>query len=119
MLEFNDPVPDKALSGYVIRTDKVADEESCRMKCYLEPNCVSINVGPADEGIHTCELNNGTDESPSQSSMKKRINYTHYPAEVRAEICASVFVCLFVCLFLLLSYSDEAIEFIKGNFRNG
>ena len=100
MLEFNDPVHDKAFSGHVIRTEKVADEESCRIKCYLEPNCVSINVGPADEGIHTCELNNGTNENPSQSSRQKRRHYTHHAAEVSeikkkkvlADNCASVFV---------------------------
>ena len=96
MLEFNAPIPDKALSGHVIRTEEVADEESCRIKCYLEPNCVSINVGPADEGKHTCELNNGTDESKSQSSMKERKHYSHYAAEVRAHKYALVFVCLFV-----------------------
>jgi len=53
MLIFKEPITNKALPGHVIRTEKVADEGSCRLKCYLEPNCVSINVGPAEEGIHT------------------------------------------------------------------
>ena len=79
---FKEPVPDKALPDHVIRTEKVDNEGSCRVQCYLEPNCVSINVGPADEGRHTCELNNATDESPMQSALKNRRSYTHYAVEV-------------------------------------
>ena len=28
--------------------------------CYMEPNCVSINVKPLDGGKYNCELNNAT-----------------------------------------------------------
>ena len=52
VLIFKEPIPDKALPEHVIRTEKVADEGSCRVKCYMEPNCVSINVGPEEEGKH-------------------------------------------------------------------
>ena len=42
------------------------------MKCFLEPNCVSINVGPVDDQEQRpCELNNFTDESASQSVVCK------------------------------------------------
>ena len=44
IIPFKKPIPDKVFVGNVIRTEKVSDEESCRLKCYLEPNCVSINV---------------------------------------------------------------------------
>ena len=37
---FKEPASDKALSGHVIRTEKVTDEGSCRVECYLEPKCV-------------------------------------------------------------------------------
>ena len=80
---FEEPILNKKLPGHVIRTEKVADEGSCRLKCYLEPNCVSINVGPEEEGKHTCELNNATDESPSQSALDDRQDYTHTAVEVR------------------------------------
>jgi len=30
--------------------------------CYMEPNCVSINLGPLVRRKHKCELNNATDE---------------------------------------------------------
>ena len=79
---FKEPILDKSLPDHVIRTEKVANEGSCRVKCYLEPNCVSLNVGPADEGGHTCELNNATDESPTKSNLKERQHYIHYAIEV-------------------------------------
>jgi len=79
---FEEPILNKKLPGHVIRTEKVADEGSCRLKCYLEPNCVSINVGPEEEGKHTCELNNATDESPSQSALEDRQGHTHTAVEV-------------------------------------
>ena len=79
---FKEPIPDKVLPDHVIRTEKVANEGSCRVECYLEPNCVSLNVGPADEGGHTCELNNATDESPTKSNLKERQHYVHYAIEV-------------------------------------
>ena len=82
MLIFKAPVSNKALSGHVIRIEQVPDEGSCRVKCYLEPNCVSINVGPADDGRYTCELNNATDESPSHSALENRQRYIHYAVEV-------------------------------------
>lgn len=50
------------------------------MKCFLEPNCVSINVGPAVARNRSCELNNDTDESQSVLTRKK--NFIHYSVEV-------------------------------------
>ncbi|CAH3177466.1 unnamed protein product, partial [Porites evermanni] len=47
----------------------------------MEPNCVSINVGPVEEGKGMCELNNATDDSPSQSALKNVAQYIHYAVE--------------------------------------
>ena len=64
-------------------TEEVANEGSCRVKCFLEPNCVSINVGPADDqGRRPCELNDFTDEKASQSGLEERTGYIHYAVEV-------------------------------------
>lgn len=86
---FKEPVSDKALTGHVIRTEKVTDERSCRVECYLEANCVSVNVGPNDGGHHVCELNNGTDESPTLSNLSNRKSYTYLGIEVRAYNCSN------------------------------
>ena len=84
------------LPGHVIRTEKVANEESCCVRCFLEPNCVSINVGPADDqGQRTCELKNFTDESPSQNGLQQKTGHIHYSAEVSASF-ADYHMCLSV-----------------------
>ena len=79
---FKGPMADRRLPGHVIRTESVANEGGCRVKCFLEPNCVSINVGPAVGGKRSCELNNATDESPEQSALKGDSDYIHYAVEV-------------------------------------
>ena len=83
ILMFKDPVEGKVLPGHVIRTEKVANVGSCRKRCFLEPNCESINVGPADhQGQRTCELNNFRDESPSQTKLQEKTGHIHYSIEV-------------------------------------
>ena len=82
ILLLKEPVPNRVLEGHVIRTEQVSDHGSCRVKCYMEPNCVSINVGPFDEGTQMCELNNDTDESPSHEALVERQRYTYHAVEV-------------------------------------
>ena len=79
---FKEPVDGKILPGHVIKTEKVANEGSCRVKCFIEPNCVSINVGPDEHGVRKCELKNTTDESSSQSGLEEKEGHIHYAVEV-------------------------------------
>ncbi|KAL9970566.1 hypothetical protein ACROYT_G022966 [Oculina patagonica] len=81
VLMFKEPVSDKALEGHVIRTEIVPDYGSCRVKCYLDPNCKSINVGPFDEITQICELNDDSDESPSHLGLVERQRYTYHAVE--------------------------------------
>lgn len=46
-----------ALTKHVIKSDRVFDEEICRINCYVEPNCASYNYGPVDNELYLCELN--------------------------------------------------------------
>lgn len=89
ILIFKEPASGKVLNGHVMRTEKVTDEGSCRVECYLEPNCVSVNVGPYDEGNHMCELNNATDESPTLSNLSNRKSYTYHGVEVHVFNCSN------------------------------
>ena len=79
---FKEAINDKVLPGQVIRTEMVPNEGSCRVKCFLEPNCVSINVGPEVEGTRTCELKNFTDESETQAGLEEKRGYIHFVVEV-------------------------------------
>ena len=83
---FKEEVPNKALHGHVIRTEQVLNEGGCRLQCYLEPNCVSINVGPLKDGSHQCDLNNVTDDREFGVVLKNATGFTYNGVEVRAAI---------------------------------
>ena len=59
--------------------------------CYMEPNCVSINVGPLEGGKHKCELNNATDENQFTFLLENKQAYTYLAIEVMLFIEACVF----------------------------
>ena len=85
ILMFNEPVDGKILPGHVIKTEKVANEGSCRVKCFIEPNCVSINVGRLDEhGVRICEL---TLRMKVHRNLvwRKRKGLIHYAVEVSED----------------------------------
>ena len=52
-----------AMKDRVIRSAEVPNVGSCKVMCYMEPDCVSINVGPVEGGNQKCELNNATKEN--------------------------------------------------------
>ena len=83
------------LKGHVIRDEDVPNEGSCRVLCYMEPDCVSINVGPLKGGKHTCELNRATAEQQGFSyELKDMAGYTYLAIEVKrlmAKLCIRIF----------------------------
>jgi len=79
---FKEPTQNKAMKGHVIRSEDVPNEGSCRVLCYMEPNCVSINVGPLQGGKHKCELNNVTAESQFDAFLVNVDKFTYVAIEV-------------------------------------
>ena len=75
---FKEPVANKAMKNHVISSEEVLNEGSCRLMCYMEPNCVSINLGPLVGGKHKCELNNATVEK----HLESRAAFTYLAIEV-------------------------------------
>ena len=70
---WNQPVQDKLMQGNVIRSMEVPHEGSCKVICYMEPNCVSINVRPATQGGNfICELNNAKERKRIISTLSLR-----------------------------------------------
>ena len=53
---------EKRLVNHWIKTMTVKDLDECEYRCYLEANCVSLNIKNKDHdsGAHECELNNST-----------------------------------------------------------
>jgi len=81
ILIFKEEVPNKALHGHVIATGQVLNEGSCRLQCYLEPDCVSINVGPLKDGSHQCDLNDVTDDKEFAVVLTHTTGFTYNGVE--------------------------------------
>ena len=62
IIMFKEPIENKAMTGHVIRSEEVPNQGTCRLMCYMEPNCVSINFGPSEGEKYKCELNSASDE---------------------------------------------------------
>ena len=79
MILFKEPISDKAMKGHLIRKKEVPSDGSCRVMCYMEPDCVSINIGPGKDGNYECELNDATEEN---IALHNKNNYVHLGIEV-------------------------------------
>ena len=85
VLEFT---PEKAIDGklltnHVIRIVEVLTMNFCENMCYMEPDCVSINLDKrvSGHGGYKCELNNVTHER-HEHDLKKKERYFYHAAEV-------------------------------------
>ena len=79
---FKEPVANRAMKNHVIRSEEVPNEGTCRVLCYMEPNCVSINLGPLEGGKHNCKLNNATDENQFTMFLVDKPYFTYLAIEV-------------------------------------
>jgi len=86
IIMFKEPKQNKAMEGHMIKSEDVPNEGSCRVLCYMEPNCVSINVAPLREGKQKCELNNATAENPLDFQLVNRDRFTYVAIE---NMCSS------------------------------
>ena len=84
-LEFT---PEKAFDGrrlinHVIRTVEVLAMSFCDNMCYMEPDCVSINLYKrvSGDGGYKCELNNVTHER-HEHDLERKDHYFYHAAEV-------------------------------------
>ena len=50
----------KRLVNHTIISLSVKDLDECEYRCYLNANCVSLNIRDHHNGSHECELNNST-----------------------------------------------------------
>ena len=73
----------KRLINHVIRTAEVMVTTFCENMCYMEPDCVSINLDKRADGggKYKCELNNVTHEG-HEDELKEDKYYFYHGAEV-------------------------------------
>ena len=91
-MAFKEPITDKVMKNHSIRTEDVPNEGSCRVLCYMDPDCVSINLGPFIQGKHTCQLNNATEKS-----LANEQGFTYYAIEVTSTFDLSFWAVLWRC----------------------
>ena len=84
VVTFKEPIYNKTLKDHNISSKNVPNEGSCRVNCYLNPDCVSINMGPLTEGMLSCELNNATSGNVDTSALKNKKGYTYLEIEVQS-----------------------------------
>ena len=96
MIIFKEPIADREMRGHVIKVEEVPDQGSCRVLCFIEPNCVSINFAPKQKGKHKCELNNATEESQPVPVLHKKMDCIYLGIEVKSltvEFQCVQFIC--------------------------
>ena len=87
---FREAIPNKAMKNHVIMSADVPNEGKCRLMCFREPNCVSINVGPLEGGKHKCELDNATDENLFTFLLEDKPSYSYVAIEVTIYILITI-----------------------------
>ena len=86
MIIFKEPIQDSEMRGHVIKTEEVHNEGSCRVMCFMESSCVSINFGPIPGGKYKCELNNATEKKQVTTILHTKKDYIYLGIEVSIEV---------------------------------
>ena len=101
--------PEKAFEGkrlvnHTIRTVEITVSRFCENLCYMEPDCVSINLYTRGDGNgnYKCELNNATHEGHEEKLIEEEM-YSYHAAEVNISFDLRFTLVYFVFLFKTLS----------------
>ncbi|XP_068692956.1 neurexin-4-like isoform X2 [Montipora foliosa] len=118
---FKEPIPNMTMKDHVISRDTVSHEGSCRVNCYLHPDCVSINMGPLTGGKLTCELNNATAQKESVLSSMGGHTYLEIENPCSSRPCLNGGTCQagftrkgFRCLCTNSSFAGIHCEMAKS-----
>ena len=97
------PIHGHRLENHVIRTIDAINENICKVKCLLEPNCVSYNFKTEANtgGKHKCDLSNASYEHDNEHSgdLAKMKSYLYRGAEVDIGLHIYNIVKISLCFF--------------------
>ena len=82
VLEFNSSIDGRALVGHVFKRIDITSPDVCEVNCFLEPDCVSFNVGQLQDGKHRCELSD-SDHRAHPGDLIYGVGMTYTPVVVR------------------------------------
>lgn len=57
IIQFQEEIHNMILTNHVVQSHRVANQEICKIHCYLETKCVSYNYGRLHDGSFLCEIN--------------------------------------------------------------
>ncbi|XP_078374669.1 uncharacterized protein LOC144658185 isoform X1 [Oculina patagonica] len=77
-LQFKLPVNNRKLVGHVIKSILVKSEIGCEANCFKEDNCMSMNLGPLEDGKHVCELSS-SDHDLHPEDLKHQEEFIYRP----------------------------------------
>ena len=60
-MQFRPPTPGRSLAGHVIRRLLVDAGTACEANCFDDDDCMSVNLGPKNQGTRLCELSSSDD----------------------------------------------------------
>lgn len=111
----------------MIRVAEVTLKQFCKMMCFMDPDCVSVNLEkqPDVNGNYKCELNNATHEGRVHE-LRSNTNFSYHAVEVNVSLlltyvknlvrCYSVAM-IFVGLFRFFQMSRNHV-FILGRKKS-
>ena len=83
-LEYSQPVQDRALTNHVIIKINTTRKDTCIVKCFIEPKCLSFNVGPLDNHQYLCEISD-SDDVLYPGHLVQRMGFTYKGTQVCLE----------------------------------
>jgi len=57
VIQFQGEIQNMILTNHVVQSYRVANQEICKIQCYMETKCVSYNYGRLEDGSFLCEIN--------------------------------------------------------------
>ena len=99
----------KRFVNHTTGTKIVVDFETCKLQCYYEDNCVSVNY---HVNTKTCELNNATHRW-HDNEFKNEDNYLYHGADVRFFLFRIIANPLpYISLVLLFFFSNLSCSLV-------
>ena len=80
------PMKGRTLLNHVMIRIDIPREDVCSIRCFLEPNCLSYNVGPLEHSNrYLCEISDSTDVR-HPGDLVQRLGFTYQ----EIKVCSSV-----------------------------
>ena len=79
---FQPPIDGSYLEGHVNKSYVIELKDTCELKCYMDNDCMSTNVGTLGRGKYLCELSD-SDHELHPEDLKIRQGFTYTATKVR------------------------------------